>query len=151
MNKIVFLLVLTLVFAAGCGKKVETPVSEEITSEDLTTPIEAQAPQTTDAMQQQIAGTPITQIPAAEGVPLEISSQAVTSEKPTVENIQQALKNAGLYIGKIDGKLGPKTKKAIEEFQKQNNLKADGKVGPKTWDKLKAYLTQAGATAGQVR
>ena len=64
-------------------------------------------------------------------------------EKPTVQNIQQALKNANIYSGKIDGALGPKTKQAIEAFQAQNNLKTDGKVGPKTWQKLKIYLTAA--------
>ena len=32
----------------------------------------------------------------------------------------------------VDGKFGPKTKKALERFQKQNNLKPDGVWGPKT-------------------
>jgi peptidoglycan hydrolase-like protein with peptidoglycan-binding domain len=50
------------------------------------------------------------------------------------------LKNAGYYAGAVDGKIGPITKKAIEEFQKANNLKADGKVGPKTWELLKGHL-----------
>ncbi|MDE2027867.1 MAG: peptidoglycan-binding protein [Candidatus Omnitrophica bacterium] len=63
--------------------------------------------------------------------------------KPTSKLIQQALKNAGLYNGKIDGKIGPMTKKAVEAFQKQNGLKADGKVGAKTWKILSAYLNKA--------
>jgi peptidoglycan hydrolase-like protein with peptidoglycan-binding domain len=53
--------------------------------------------------------------------------------KPTTKEIQAALKNAGYYSAAIDGKVGPKTKKAIEDFQKANGLKVDGKVGPKTW------------------
>lgn len=61
--------------------------------------------------------------------------------KPTNEEIQMALKNSGLYTGKIDGKIGPQTTKAIEDFQKQNNLLVDGKVGSKTWSLLKKYLT----------
>ena len=52
------------------------------------------------------------------------------------------MKNAGLYAGLVDGKIGPMTKKAIEEFQKANNLKADGKVGLKTWAALSSYLTK---------
>ena len=67
--------------------------------------------------------------------------QAV-SEKPTPKQIQQALKNAGFYKGKIEGTLGPKTKKAIEDFQSQNGFKADGKVGAKTWKALSSHLTQ---------
>ena len=62
--------------------------------------------------------------------------------KPTNKNIQAALKNAGFYKGKIDGDIGPLTKKAIREFQAENNLTADGKVGPKTWAALSKYLTQ---------
>ncbi len=71
--------------------------------------------------------------------------------KPATKEIQAALKNAGYYSGAIDGKLGPKTKKAIEDFQKANGLKVDGKVGPKTWAVLgnnsTAPVTAAPATS----
>ena len=73
--------------------------------------------------------------------PLAAAASA-PSEKPTTKQIQQALKNAGFYNGKIDGNIGPKTKKAIEEFQAQNGLKADGKVGAKTWAALFSYLSK---------
>ncbi|MBF0387161.1 MAG: peptidoglycan-binding protein [Candidatus Omnitrophica bacterium] len=56
--------------------------------------------------------------------------------------IQKALKGAGLYEGKIDGKIGPKTKAAVIEFQKKHNLKADGVIGQKTWSEMKTYLTE---------
>jgi len=32
------------------------------------------------------------------------------------------------------------TKKAVEDFQKANNLPADGRIGPKTWTALSKYL-----------
>ncbi len=60
--------------------------------------------------------------------------------KPSAKEIQTALKNAGFYTGSIDGNIGPKSKKAIEEFQKSKGLTADGKVGPKTWEQLSPYL-----------
>jgi predicted RNase H-like nuclease (RuvC/YqgF family) len=60
--------------------------------------------------------------------------------KPTAEEIQTALKNAGFYNGSIDGKIGKKTKSAIREFQKANELVVDGVVGDKTWAKLGKYL-----------
>lgn len=66
--------------------------------------------------------------------------------KPSTEEIQRALKNAGYYTSNIDGKIGPKTKKAIREFQKANALAADGKVGPKTWAALSKYLTEVPPT-----
>lgn len=67
--------------------------------------------------------------------PLEFTSEE-TSDKPTNKNIQQALKNAGIYNGPVDGNIGPKSKKAIRDFQTQNGLSPDGKVGARTWKKL---------------
>ncbi len=55
-------------------------------------------------------------------------------------DIQRALTKAGFDLGSIDGKMGPKTKKAIQGFQKEHNLTVDGIVGAKTWEKLKAYI-----------
>ncbi len=75
--------------------------------------------------------------------PKEASSAAaktVLASAATPKNIQRALKNAGFYSGKIDGKIGKNTRKAIRSFQEQNGLKPDGMVGKKTWEKLGAYL-----------
>ena len=67
--------------------------------------------------------------------------------KPSAKDIQTALKNAGFYTGTVDGKLGPKSKKAVEAFQKANGLTADGKVGPKTWAAMSKYLNGSTGTA----
>ena len=72
--------------------------------------------------------------PASAPAPVERSSSA--------KDVQTALKNAGLYSGSVDGKIGSGTKKAIREFQESNGLKADGVIGQKTWDKLKTYLDE---------
>ena len=53
--------------------------------------------------------------------------------------IQIALKNAGYFQGEPDGKMGQKTRLAIKDFQKANNLNADGRVGKNTWLALKEY------------
>ena len=63
------------------------------------------------------------------------------------KKIQQALKNAGLYSGNIDGKIGPKTREAIKTFQSQNGLKADGVAATQTWAKLAPFYTSAPASA----
>jgi peptidoglycan hydrolase-like protein with peptidoglycan-binding domain len=57
-----------------------------------------------------------------------------------VKKIQTALKNAGYFQNVVDGKNGRKTRQAVREFQKANNLYADGKVGKNTWMVLKEYL-----------
>ena len=54
--------------------------------------------------------------------------------------VQRALKNAGYYNGKIDGKVGEQTKTAIREFQKYQGLKVDGIIGKATWAALKSYV-----------
>ena len=55
------------------------------------------------------------------------------------KKIQTYLKNANLYSGKIDGKIGPLTRRAIIDFQNMKGLKPDGKVGPSTWKQLQKY------------
>lgn len=42
------------------------------------------------------------------------------------KRIQQALKDAGVYNGPIDGAIGKGTMKAVERFQKENNLPTGG-------------------------
>ncbi len=62
--------------------------------------------------------------------------------RPSVKQIQTALKNASYNPGNIDGKMGSQTIEAIKAFQSANNLPADGKVGKQTWGMLKEYLNK---------
>lgn len=54
--------------------------------------------------------------------------------------VQLALKSAGFYAGPIDGKLGQRTKEAVQAFQRSNGLTPDGKVGTKTSVALAKFL-----------
>ncbi|MFH1189874.1 MAG: peptidoglycan-binding domain-containing protein [Candidatus Omnitrophota bacterium] len=67
-----------------------------------------------------------------------------------MKEVQQALKNAGYYDGKVDGVKGKNTKKAIKEFQKTNGLTADGVAGPRTWELLKNHLSAAYSASSPV-
>jgi hypothetical protein len=60
----------------------------------------------------------------------------VGSKGPEVVALQNKLKEAGFYSGNADGDFGPKTNKAVKDFQKANGLKPDGLVGPVTKKKL---------------
>jgi murein L,D-transpeptidase YcbB/YkuD len=100
-------------------------------------------------MSQQVPVTEPAQNVAMETIPPTAAPQvepaAVTTPAPAADRnkeIQTALARAGYYTGPIDGKIGPKSKRAIEEFQKAKGLKVDGKVGPKTWSELEKYLIQ---------
>ncbi len=110
---------------AGCLKKAEEDLSMEpaiVTEEGM--PAEENVRQ-------------------GKSVSVESAAGQITAvENPSVQDIQQALKNAGLYEGKVDGISGPMTREAVESFQSQNGLKSDGKVGPMTWQKLKEYLVK---------
>ncbi|MFH1692223.1 MAG: peptidoglycan-binding domain-containing protein [Candidatus Omnitrophota bacterium] len=70
----------------------------------------------------------------------EVEPTSVIAAKMTKEQIQLALKNIGYYDGKIDGKIGPRSKIAIKEFQKDMGLKVDGVAGRMTKEKLAKYL-----------
>lgn len=61
-------------------------------------------------------------------------------DKLDIKQIQTALKNAGFDPGSADGKMGVKTKHALQKFQESKGLKPDGVVGPETITKLKMYL-----------
>jgi len=65
----------------------------------------------------------------------EILTYRLNSEDH-IKQIQIALKKAGFYKSEIDGKMGPRTRRAIKEFQKAKKLNPDGVVGPKTWEAL---------------
>jgi len=136
----------------GCSKKRE--IAEELQEPMSMTSLANMTAE--PSVKAQIPGVPL-QPPAKDAAaPIassgpEAPAQATSSTlealpppgpyNPSVLEVQTALKNAGLYTGAVDGKAGPLTKKAIEEFQKAHNLKVDGKVGPQTWGLLCKELT----------
>lgn len=126
----------------GCGKKESTDISMEglngVATENV---VSVTDPMSTEAVPVIVDNAPVVENALGEMAVID-QTVAISNEKPTNKNIQQALKNAGLYSGKVDGSIGPKTKSAIEAFQSQNGLKADGKVGPKTWKALSSYLNR---------
>ena len=134
----------------GCQKKLTEKPTSEISEQPLQNgeiSITQESPQGGQAAAVNQSALRAGEATGASNTPLlNGSAEGLASsplESPTTKNIQQALTNAGFYQGKIDGDVGPKTKKAIREFQVRNNLKADGKVGPMTWKKLSEYLNTA--------
>ena len=64
------------------------------------------------------------------------------SDTADLLRIQTALGRAGYDPGPADGKMGAKTRKALELFQKENGLKPDGVVGARTLAKLQPFLVE---------
>ena len=144
MKKIVFIILgFTLAsYILGCGRKqqpleeMQQPISMENLATISTT---SSAPADQRVFEPKVEMVNVAK--PAQTVSLEPVLPPAGPYKPTSNEIQTALKNAGFYTGDVDGKIGPMTKKAIEDFQKAKGLKVDGKVGPKTWEVLSAYLT----------
>jgi peptidoglycan hydrolase-like protein with peptidoglycan-binding domain len=138
----VVLAVISAVYLFGCGKKQQVseetrlePMSMEVLNTMSTEPKPALEVKTSEAT---VSTATQTVMPSETKLePLPPSGPY----KPTSNEIQTALKNAGFYTGTVDGKTGPKTKQSIEDFQKANNLKADGVVGAKTWALLSSHLS----------
>lgn len=136
----------------GCFKKASDQASSGTGFESLDATQElSQLPQASTVSQQAsveilpVETSPVTQSAATMTSPAFETQPAANLTRE--QQIQTALKNAGLYTGSIDGKIGPKTKQAIETFQSNNGLKVDGKVGPQTWAALEPYLSGASASS----
>lgn len=70
-------------------------------------------------------------------------SSTATSESPAqVMQAQQALKQKGLYTGPVDGKVGPETRSAISQFQKQTGLQQTAQLDEQTMDNLQGSGTR---------
>lgn len=61
-----------------------------------------------------------------------------------LEGVQDALTKLGYDPGKVDGKDGPNTQKAVREFQAHASIKIDGIVGPETRQALVDELAAKG-------
>ena len=61
-------------------------------------------------------------------------------ERVQIAKAQAALLKLGYNVGKVDGKLGPKTTAAIKAFQKKQNLKVDGKFSEKLLEQLRIVI-----------
>ena len=133
----------------GCKGRVEKPAEEarfdtadtmaQLPSENMISAQQA-AQNVIVEPAQSLASEPI---PATAAMPDIAERSAATVMKVAEDrnkDIQKALKAAGFYAGAIDGKIGPRTKKAIIDFQRANGLKPDGKCGPKTLAVLDKYL-----------
>jgi hypothetical protein len=75
--------------------------------------------------------------PVVKMQPLKIVGRRRAPPKSNLlTGVQYRLNAAGFGAGPVDGIMGPKTRKAVTEFQKTYKLSADGIPGPRTQAKL---------------
>src|SRR5580700_9279097 len=61
-------------------------------------------------------------MPPAPGTSQDLQTAANLWKKDDFRQAQLELRNMGLYNGSLDGVLGPETKRALDQFQKDNGL-----------------------------
>ena len=69
---------------------------------------------------------------AAVAVSAALLVGPATASDPKVAGLQIALKQRGLYHGRVDGVSGPLTRRAVVEFQRRAGIAVDGVAGAQT-------------------
>lgn len=73
------------------------------------------------------------------------------TSRTEVRDVQQKLQADNLYSGKIDGLLGPQTRRAIADYQKQNGLRVTANLDRQTRDSLLGNMGTATPPAPATR
>ena len=74
------------------------------------------------------------------GPPAAANPGATSTVDPaTVREVQDGLVQRGYDIGPVDGRLGPRTKAAIREYEQQNGLPVDGLASRSLRDHMQSH------------
>ena len=76
---------------------------------------------------------------ASSKLPVSGASRGMAAADASKDDIRWAqleLRNIGLYKGSLDGILGPETKRAVEQFQRNNGLNPTATVDDETMEVL---------------
>jgi len=63
-------------------------------------------------------------------------SRGTHMSSAAVRDVEQKLQSDNLYSGKIDGVIGPQTRRAVADYQKQNGLRVTANLDRQTRDSL---------------
>ena len=72
--------------------------------------------------------------------PFEILKAVAPLEEP-VREIQAELQREGYDVGPLDGRLGPRTKAAIREYEQRNGLPVDGSPSRSLREHMRSHPT----------
>jgi peptidoglycan hydrolase-like protein with peptidoglycan-binding domain len=95
--------------------------------------------------------TPANQPPQAQnpeqsqGQNQQASNQSIPSGqlgRRGVRQVQQALNKSGHRVGRPDGIMGPRTREALQSYQKSKGMQASGKINQQTLSDLGVQVAQ---------
>lgn len=145
--------------AAPAAPATETPAEPSVNA-NTTVPADATAPTPAEAATAVPAEAPAAttaEAPAPEAtteMTAAATAKAATHKpdlsKATVMKIQESLNAQGLLKSRADGVWGPRTAKALRQYQNANGLKASGKVDADTLNKLGLAMSAGTASQGHV-
>ena len=143
-----------MLFGFGCGQKQQSV--EMFPKEEQKTQVAGEVAAisvpavTSQAPSQPQAATVVSPTPiSTTNTTAQSASSLPTEPTERTKMVQTALRNLNLYTGAIDGKIGPLTEQAIQNFQSAHSLKVDCKVGPLTWVELSKYLSSPNPSASE--
>lgn len=82
-----------------------------------------------------------------QGQNQQASSQSIPASqlgRSGVRQVQQALNKKGHRVGRADGIMGPRTREALQRFQKSKGMQASGKINEQTLADLGVQVAQRG-------
>ncbi len=119
----------------SAGGYAEAGGSAEASAAFLLTPAPAFAgPGLTPRVFPGVGAGPVVPPSASSAQPATLALASPSSE--LVAGIQRQLKEQGFDPGPVDGKLGPKTRRAIRAYQRAADLKVDGRPSPELLERL---------------
>jgi murein L,D-transpeptidase YcbB/YkuD len=74
------------------------------------------------------------------------TSQSMGGGQGDVQQLQEQLKSAGLYRGRVDGEMGPQTRRALARFQRQQGLRPTGVPDEQTLSALNGNQPGTGSS-----
>lgn len=70
--------------------------------------------------------------------------------RDTVRQVQQALSDKGHDVGPIDGIMGPRTRAALRDYQRQNNLSGASGMDQQTLESLGVHASAGASASGSM-
>ena len=95
---------------------------------------------------QRSATDPVQTASLESAPPTPVLVQTQTVERPLIVAIQRELATKGLYVGDIDGLMGPKTRAAIRDFEASLDLDPTGRPSENLLDALQGGTLETRST-----
>ena len=78
--------------------------------------------------------------PSGQTAPMT-GEEKMNLSRADIRKVQEILKSEGFYTGPVDGIVGPSTRSALQEYQRQHNLLITGRIDEQTIQSMNLSIT----------